>query len=153
MVHCVGKFEGGVNSRNGDVEGDRYPGKHNTKNSHTHKNSHIDTYPVPCTQTYTINHNTASSCTVISHSALLVNYFLSPVLLNSFPTGIWNQFSLYTKTSEKAPAISTTKSFLPKWMILEYIPLSHPERATCKYRREDTMRVRSHRCTLWFIRW
>ena len=33
-------------------------------------------------------------------------------------------------------------------MILEYIPLSHPERATCKYRREDTMRVRSHRCTV-----
>ena len=33
-------------------------------------------------------------------------------------------------------------------MILEYIPLSHPERATCKYRREDAMRVRSHRCTV-----
>ena len=33
-------------------------------------------------------------------------------------------------------------------MILEYIPLSHAERATCKYRREDTMRIRSQRCTV-----
>ena len=33
-------------------------------------------------------------------------------------------------------------------MILEYIPLSHSERATCKYRREDTMRIRSQRCTV-----
>ena len=33
-------------------------------------------------------------------------------------------------------------------MIVEYVPLAHAERATCKYRREDTMRVRSHRCTV-----
>ena len=54
---------------------------------------------------------------------------------------------LYTKTSEKALTFSYTKLYLPNWMILEYIPVSHIEKATCKYRREDTMRVGSHRCT------
>ena len=33
-------------------------------------------------------------------------------------------------------------------MILEFIPHSHSKSATCKYRREDRMRIRSHRCTV-----
>ena len=109
----------------------------------------MDTHPVPCTQTYTINHNTASSWNYSNHPHWsLVNYFLSAGPLYSFPAGIWNQFGLYTKTSEKAPTFSSTKFFLPKGMILEYIPLSHRWRATCKNRREDAMRVGSHRCTV-----
>ena len=121
-----------------------------TQKIHTQKKiPHMDTHPVPCTQTYTINHNTASSWNYSNHPHWsLVNYFLSTGPLYSFPAGIWNQFGLYTKTSEKAPTFSSTKFFLPKVMILEYIPLSHPGRATCKYRREDSMRVRSHRCTV-----
>ena len=119
----------------------------------THKESHyslsIEINPVPWTLTYTINHNTASSWNYSNHPHWsLVNYFLSTGPLYSFPAGILNQFGLYTKTSEKAPTFSSTKFFLPKVMILEYIPLSHPGRATCKYRREDSMRVRSHRCTV-----
>ena len=34
-------------------------------------------------------------------------------------------------------------------MILEYILLSHSERATFKYRREDTMRIKSHGGTVY----
>ena len=33
-------------------------------------------------------------------------------------------------------------------MILEHTPISYSERATYKYRREDAMRIRSHRCTI-----
>ena len=33
-------------------------------------------------------------------------------------------------------------------MTLEYLLLSHSGRATCKYRREDTVRRRSQRCTV-----
>ena len=33
-------------------------------------------------------------------------------------------------------------------MTLEYLPLSHSGRATCKYRREDTVRRRSQRRTV-----
>ena len=85
--------------------------------------------------------------TVISHIALLINYFLSRGPLYSWPPRILNQFGLYTKTREKAPKFLIYKLFLLKWMILEYIPLSPSESATCKDRREDTMRIRSHRCT------
>ena len=56
---------GGLDTSNSDVSGAKYPGKHNTKNSHTQKDSHYSLYieinPVPCTQTYTNNHNIASS--------------------------------------------------------------------------------------------
>ena len=151
MVHCDGKYFG-ADTTNSDVQGDRHWGKHNPK-IQTHKESHyslyIKTHPVPWTQTYTINHNTASSWKYSNHPhRSLVNYFLLPGPLYSFPAGIWNQFGLYTKTSEKAPTFSSTKFFLPKGMILENIPVSHPERATWKYRREDAMRIRSHRCTV-----
>ena len=80
--------------------------------------------------------------TVISRITLFINYFLLPGLLHSFPAGIWNQFALYTKIMEKASTFSSTKLFLPKWKILEYILLSRAERA--KYRREDTLRIKSH---------
>ena len=74
---------------------------------------------------------------------LLYLSFLSLRPLYSFPAGVWNQFGLYTKTSKKALTFSSTKHFLPKRMILECIPLSHAERATCKYRREGTARISS----------
>ena len=49
--------------------------------------------------------------------------------------------------SEKALAFSSTV-FSPRVMSLEYIPLSHSGMATCKCRREDTLRMRSHGCTV-----
>ena len=68
LIHgswCWEIWGGRIDTNNSDVSGDKYPGKHNTKNSHTQKDSHyslyIQTNPVPCTQTYTNNHNTASS--------------------------------------------------------------------------------------------
>ena len=89
---------GRVDTNISDVSGDKYPGKHNTKNSHTQKDSHYSLYieinPVPCTQTYTNNHNIASSrnysnqphCSnlqVISERKKLLSITRAPILIPS----------------------------------------------------------------------
>ena len=129
--------------------------KNTTQKSHTHKESHCslhtETNLGPWTQTYTINHNTASSWNYSTgHIILLASYFYhqGPILIPS-----WNLESVCVcpKTSEKVPNFPSTELFLPKWMILDYIPFSHPGRATWKCRREDTVRRRSQSCSLSFI--
>ena len=152
MIHGDGKFGGTVNTSSSDVSDDKNWGKHNTK-IHKHTKNH--------TIHYTSRHNHSHGrkptlltiiqllpgTTVINHIVLLINYFLSPgpythsqqefgISLSSH----WNQ--------QESPNFLICKVFLPKWMILEYITHSHSKSATCKYRREDRMRIRSHRCTV-----
>ena len=72
----LGNLGGGVDTSNSDVWGAKYPGKHNTKNSHTQKDSHyslyIQTNPVPCTQTTLITIiQLLPGARVISHIALI----------------------------------------------------------------------------------
>ena len=154
MVHGDGKFFGGkltpvtVMFKVTNIE----------ENTRQKIHRHMENHTIHYTQRHTQSHGHKPTLltivqlppgtTVISHIAVLIHYFLSLGPLYSLPAGIWNQFGLYTKTGEKSPNFLIYKVFLPKWMILQYIPLSHSERATCKYRREDTMRIRSHRCTL-----
>ena len=98
-----------------------------TQKIHTHKKNHTWTH----TQFHAHKPTLLTiiqllpGTTVISYISLLVNHFLSPGPVYSFPSQIWKQFALYIKTIEKAPTFSSTKFFLPKGMILEYIPLSH----------------------------
>ena len=127
----------------------------NTKQKHpqTHEESHYSlhtvTHPVPWTQTYTINHNTASSwdysnqphCSTYKLLSIMrATILMAPINFESVWPLHWNQ--------TESPNFLIYKLFLLKWMILEYIPLSHSESTTCKYRREDTMRIKSHRCTV-----
>ena len=157
MVHGDGKFWGKVDISNSGVSDDKNWGKHNTK-IHRHTKNHNIHY----TSRHTHSHGRKPTLltiiqllpgtTVINHIVLLINYFLSPgpythsqqefgISLSSH----WNQQELCWFFS---PNFLIRKVFLPKWMILEYIPHSLSKSATCKYRREDRMRIRSHRCTV-----
>ena len=157
MVHGDGKFGGTVNTSSSDVSDDKNWGKHNTK-IHRHTKNHTIHYTLRHTHSHGRKPTLLTiiqllpGTTVINHIVLLINYFLSPgpythsqqefgISLSSH----WNQQELCWFFS---PNFLIRKVFLPKWMILEYIPHSLSKSATCKYRREDRMRIRSHRCTV-----
>ena len=94
MIHDDRKFVGEVVTRNSDVSDDKNRRKHSAKNHrHTknHYSLHTETHPVPWTQTYTINHNTASSWDYSNQPHCSTYKLLSITMARySFPTGIWN---------------------------------------------------------------
>ena len=86
--------------------------KHPQTHEESHYSLHTDTHPVPWTQTYTINHKTASSWDY-SNQPHCSTYKLLSIMRATIlmaPTNL-NQFGLYTKTREKAPTFSSTNFF------------------------------------------